>query len=480
MKITLSLSALVVSLLVLLTLRRLQLETWLATRLTIVHQSTRLIHHPATNNKPPAYSYENDFPCSSEKLRATYSKVSFTPILKLYNVSTKNTTNSNDTSDFSPCALVKLSCRLWSNIPGDIQYKDIDGNRLRVPVYDTAWGEILSATIMNLSPLAQQTMVPTGGIVIDSRNNPLFQQMLSQDEGLLRLEIPSTCMWEGGVLKGAWLKFIPDLNAIDISSVVAFGGLPKQSQLAVAVTWILDALALNGDRSASFQNLFGNVENALIVPLDFEQVFKIFHPYARQYAGCTAEDDVAAEQAIIDFMRKPAFMRKHEKKVEDLLCLDDGLKPVLLYVIQMIDDICGQHIEEEYKDYSNNSKTPATTANHSSCDALVPKLIAALHGDPWWQHEVEMLSRMKDSGNGVMMGEPMCCDKTFWSAMHTCKRCSDVSKYGWQHALDVRLRNKCSEMAGGSVVDYIVSVVAKRLHVVRKTAVAMLDECRQV
>jgi len=34
-------------------------------------------------------------------------------------------------------------------------------------------------------------------------------------------------------------------------------------------------------------------------------------------------------------------------------------------------------------------------------------------------------------------------------------------------------------MAGGNVVHDIVSVIAKWLHVVRKTAVAMLDQCRQ-
>lgn len=363
-------------------------------------------------------------PCEGPSLLAEYVRNSATPRLLLRVEKGKDI-----------CGVVKLSCRLRSNLEA-VDIHDLGHGSHRLPVRDWAWGEILSLRLMELSSFASQAMVRGSGAVIN-RAPQIFGDKKQLES------VPLTCWWEGETLLGFLQEYLPGLKKGKVTSK-RIQSLEKKEQASLAIIWILDALMLNSDRSNT-NNIFAN-RNDKLVPLDFEKWFQ----------ESSSPIPCGHSHLQIELQHKISHVTRSPKCLGKLPACAQEVQPLLSQVERILAEICGG---ESDMDHCNQGRA---------------RLKLLLSQDPWFRFLRD------DIRTFHFRPEFLCCDGfTMGPKDRECKPCAQNSNF--KVFFQKSLSDDCIGMyKTWDPIDILVDIVFKRVRVVLSTIIATKHDCNDL
>lgn len=394
--------------------------------ITVAQKETLLGRVHRNSSKGTALASSTHLPsflCNGSSITAQYERTSLTPRLVL-RMQKNNAT----------CAILKLSCRLRSNIR-TVDIRDEGLAKKRLPVRDWAWGEILSSNLMRLSPIAAGVTIPSTGAVIPSAQS-LFN-------GLQHLQsIPMSCWWPGNTLAGFAMSFLDGLTngRIENDNIHT---LSESSKISIAVIWVLDALILNSNRSPK-KNIYE--QNFELVPLDFE---KWFQDSAADISCGHSHEGVRVNHNIAHFIHNPKILGK-------LRPCSEEAKPLLMYAIRILTDWCGKYFID------------------GQCIDLKGRLKKFLVNDPWFMYVTEETTKHS------LQYEYLCCDGyTGGPFQRTCTSC--LSNSAFKAVFQKSLDGACQRMYHSSApVDILVDIVSRRVYAAYNAILEVYKHCEKL
>jgi hypothetical protein len=449
---------------------------------------TNKFHHCHMNPHGCCYAEESSYStlsrlcCHSqggsndtERFAARYVRRSYSPMVLLYSAST----------DLTPCAIIKLSCRLRSDSPETLVLHDKGKGSRRLPIYDTAFHEMFAHIIMNHSALAQSVLIPGSGVHLGE-----YLSMLRWLDGSEE-DIPETCVWNARSIGGYAMSFVGNLSEGSIhmrSSSNAKSRAPRLDRanaLAAALMVIGDVLTGKMDRydyntfwapSASIAtSRCGSVapeggEVALrLVPLDFE---------GWTYDVCSFGWEPTLAEAL---KVHPFIVDIHRGRRESAHCKrSPGMaaqREILRAVIDLAGDLCGE-------------RKPAASGL-VICHALFRHVIQGLQSDALfrkvWRAETDFVSRIASANSSSAEAKGAgwwlkCCRSGTGkkSLEQTCESCyADGESFQFnivQHVIVRKNAVECPSARGSaSAAEFLGRVAALRLDVVVRTAQWLWD-----
>lgn len=352
--------------------------------------------------------------CRTDEVLATYIRDSGAPRLLIFNQSRT-----------SPCATVKLSCRLRTNTQSVIVL-DAGTGRKRVPIGGSGIRELVVYKLLSRARVARPSLAAGAGLFIPN----ISSLMASPDE---LNKVPKSCLGKDMSVKGYVQEFIVGVQNTS-PKLGKFLTWSHSSKVSLALMLISDALTGNLDRNLGGKNMFRR-KNGNLLSLD----------NCCWSLNCKEEDF----QGIVHMLQKPPLFQRAKVSVD--ICNDRRFNHLYSLMEEILNEICAGF--------------------QGKCEALEQYLIEELNNDALAQSSGEYHHDQLDV---------MCCvplsDKRFKGVLgRSCNMCALDS---WNAMLGQNIPEECAkDWKASSPIEALASDSKEKVFVALNWTRSYLSKC---